>query len=424
MSLAFFPIAALPIPAGLLAHWQVGAAYIVFAISYLAFALGKLPGMKIDRPGMAIIGAVFMVAFGVVRANQALRFIDFGTLVLLFSMMLIVGCLHLAGFFEWITAQIVTRLKPYHLLPTVIFLTGVLSAFFVNDIICLVMVPFALAATRRMGLKPLPYLLAVATASNIGSVATITGNPQNMLIGSFSGLSYRYFLWRLGPVALIGLFLDWLLIRWLFGGEHLPEESADISASTSHIELRSLRKPAIVIALVLAGFLGGVPPAMVAAIGAALMLITRTRNPRLVYDEVDWGLLVFFVGLFVIVGGAENAGLAGDLFAVTGSLNVQNPGVLTAITALLSNIVSNVPAVMVLKSLVPSFHDPRTGWLVLAMASTLAGNLTITGSVANLIVVERAHDEVHIGFWDYSRVGVPVTLLTLAVGWAWLSWVR
>jgi len=167
-----------------------------------------------------------------------------------------------------------------------------------------------------------------------------------------------------------------------------------------------------------------VPPPMIAAIGAALMLITRTRNPRLVYDEVDWGLLVFFVGLFVIVGGAENAGLINHLFAAADRLNLQNAGVFTVVTAALSNIVSNVPAVMVLKSLVPTFHDPQTGWLVLAMASTLAGNLTITGSVANLIVVERAHDEVHIGFWDYSRVGIPVTLLTLAVGWAWLSWVR
>jgi len=129
----------------------------------------------------------------------------------------VVGYLHLAGFFEWITEQIIRRLKPHHLLPTVIFITGVLSAFFVNDIICLVMVPFALMATRRMGLKPLPYLLAVATSANIGSVATITGNPQNMLIGSFSGLTYRYFIWRLGPVALIGLLLDWLIIRQMFG---------------------------------------------------------------------------------------------------------------------------------------------------------------------------------------------------------------
>ena len=186
--------------------------------------------------------------------------------------------------------------------------------------------------------------------------------------------------------------------------------------------LSKLRKPAIVIVLVLGGFLGGVPPAMMAAIGAALMLITRTREPRQVYDEVDWGLLVFFVGLFLIVGGAERAGLNRDLSELAARLKLEDVGILTGITALFSNVVSNVPAVMLLKSVVPSFRNPQSGWMVLAMASTLAGNLTITGSVANLIVVERARDEVHIGFWDYSRVGIPVTLLTLAVGWAWLTW--
>jgi Na+/H+ antiporter NhaD/arsenite permease-like protein len=205
--------------------------------------------------------------------------------------------------------------------------------------------------------------------------------------------------------------------------ERAPSETV-APADAPHIHLSALRKPAIVIVLVLAGFLGGIPPAMVAAIGAALMLITRTREPRLVYDEVDWGLLVFFVGLFLIVGGAERAGLNHDLFDIADRFNLQNVGILTAVTAMLSNIVSNVPAVMLLKSLVPSFHDPRTGWMVLAMASTLAGNLTITGSVANLIVVERARDEVHISFWDYSRVGIPITLLTLAIGWAWLIWVH
>jgi Na+/H+ antiporter NhaD/arsenite permease-like protein len=413
----------LPVHSAPLAEWQIVAACIIFGISYVVFALGKLPGMKIDRPGMAIIGAVLMVAFGIVGADEALRFIDFNTLVLLFSMMLVVGWLHLSGFFNWITAEIVKRLKPRHLLPTIIFITGVLSAFFVNDIICLVMVPFAQITTRQMKLKPLPYLLAVATASNIGSVATITGNPQNMLIGSFSGLDYRYCLLRLGPVALIGLFLDWLLISWIFGREHVTAEPEGIFPEPIKIDLQDLRKPAIVVALVLIGFLSGVPPAMMAAIGAALMLITRTRNPRMVYDEVDWGLLVFFVGLFLIVGGAENAGLTHYLFAIADRFNLQNTAVLTLMTALLSNVVSNVPAVMVLKSLVPSFHDPRSGWLVLAMASTLAGNLTITGSVANLIVVERAKHDVHIGFWDYSRIGIPVTLLTLAVGWAWLTWV-
>lgn len=427
MHLALLFAALIPAPSSPLAHWQIAAGSLVFVLSYLVFALGKFPGLKIDRPGMAIIGAVLMVAFGVASVGEALRSIDFATLVLLFAMMLVVGGLRLAGFFDWITDHIVRRLTPANLLPATVFITGILAAFFVNDIICLVMVPFALTAARRLGLKPLPYLLAVATASNIGSVATITGNPQNMLIGSYSGLSYRTFLAHLGPVALIGLVLDWLIIRWLCGTPEQAQVSRkdkDGSNQGLPIQLRALRKPAIVIVLVLGGFLAGVPPAMAAAIGAALMLITRTREPRLVYDEVDWGLLVFFVGLFLIVGGAERAGLNQDLAAIAARLNLQNAGVLTGITALFSNLVSNVPAVMLLKALIPAFHNPRTGWLVLAMASTLAGNLTITGSVANLIVVERARNEVRIGFWDYSRVGIPVTLLTLAVGWAWLVWVR
>jgi Na+/H+ antiporter NhaD/arsenite permease-like protein len=424
MALALFLPASLPVSSDSLAHWQVAAGYLVFAVSYVVFSLGKFPGMKIDRPGMGIIGAVLMVAFGVISAADALHFVDFGTLVLLFSMMLVVGCLRLAGFFEWITEHIVARLTPRNLLPATIFITGVLSAFFVNDIICLVMVPFALTASRRMGHKPLPFLLAVATASNIGSVATITGNPQNMLIGSYSGIGYLFFLAHLGPVALLGMLLDWLVIHWLCRKDLESAAASTVPAEPPHIHLRALRKPAIVVLLVLIGFLSGVPPAMMAAIGAALMLITRTREPRLVYDEVDWGLLVFFVGLFLIVGGAERAGLNEDLFNIAERFNLQNIGILTGVTVLLSNIVSNVPAVMLLKSLVPSFHDPRTGWLVLAMGSTLAGNLTITGSVANLIVVERAREEVHVSFWDYSRVGIPVSLLTLAAGWVWLSWIR
>jgi len=406
-----------------LAGWQVAAAYAVFAASYVVFALGKLPGMKIDRPGGAIIGAVLMVAFGAVAAHGALLFIDFGTLVLLFSMMVVVGCLHLAGFFDWVASVAVRNLQPRYLLPAIVFLSGCLSAFFVNDIVCLAMVPLTLIATRRMGLKPLPYLLAVATASNIGSVATITGNPQNMLIGSFSGIAYRTFLVRLGPVALIGLVLDWLIIRWIFGPA-TPETPKEIIEDLPRIRWRAMREPLIVVAIVLAGFLAGYPPPMVAAFGAALMLITRTREPRLVYQEVDWGVLVFFIGLFLIVGGAANAGLTQHLFTIAHRLDMQNAGMLTLVTAALSNVVSNVPAVMLLKPLAAGFHNARTGWLVLAMASTLAGNLTITGSVANLIVVERARGEMRIGFWDYSRVGIPVTLATLAIGWAWLSLVR
>jgi Na+/H+ antiporter NhaD/arsenite permease-like protein len=398
--------------------------YSVFIASYVVFALGKFPGMKIDRPGAAIIGAVLMFTTGAVRANNALYFIHFGTIVLLFSMMLVVAYLHLAGFFDWVTDLVVTRLKPHHLLPTVIFLSGLLSAFFVNDIICLVMVPFVLKVTARMGVKPIPYLLAVATASNIGSAATITGNPQNILIGSFSGIGYRDFLWHLGPVALAGLFLDWLVLWWLHFRGRIHDVKTEGVVGALQVDRAALLKAGLVAALVLAGFLAGFPPALVAAVGAAIMLITRTRDPHLVYEEVDWGLLVFFIGLFLIVGGAENAGLTKHLLAFGEHLNLQHLGVFTLVTAVLSNLVSNVPAVMLLKSLVTQFANPHLAWLILAMASTLAGNLTITGSVANIIVVERARKEAAITFFDYFRIGLPVTLLTLLFGWRWLSWIR
>jgi Na+/H+ antiporter NhaD/arsenite permease-like protein len=399
------------------------AAYCIFIASYFVFALGKFPGLKIDRPGAAIVGAVAMVAFRIVPPREVLHFIDFSTIVLLFSMMLIVGNLHLVGFFEWNVEFVLRRLKPAHLLPAVVFACGLLSAFFVNDIVCLVMVPFVLAITRRMKLSALPYLLAVATGSNIGSVATITGNPQNMLIGSFSGIKYRDFMFHLGPVAVAGLFLNWAVLHWIYmrgRARVAPAEAIPLPP----LDLSRLTKPVVVATAVVIGFLIGVPPPMMAALGAAALLITRTTEPRKLYDEVDWGLLVFFVGLFIIVGGAENVGIVARLLTFARHWNLQRLGVFTLVVCLFSNLVSNVPAVMLLKSLVPGFTDPHTAWLALAMASTLAGNLTITGSVANIIVVETAKPDVHIGFGNYFRVGFPITVLTILFGLVWVALVR
>jgi Na+/H+ antiporter NhaD/arsenite permease-like protein len=427
-----------------LSNAQILAGYVIFIASYVVFAFGKFPGMKIDRPGAAIIGAVLMVATRIVTPAAAISAISFSTIVLLGAMMLVVGNLRLAGFFERAGQFAVDRLGQRHFLPAVILTTGILSAFFVNDIVCLVMVPFVLSATRRLRLPPLRYLLAVATASNIGSVATITGNPQNMLIGSYSGISYRDFLLHLGPVAAGGLLLCWLVLHanrgldltsphpaWgrepspVRGEKHNPFAAGGLSTQT-HEEMRVARgllKPALVALGVLAGFLAGLSPALVASVGAAVLLITRSLEPKLVYEEVDWGLLVFFTGLFLIVAGAEQVGFTGKLLGVASAAGLNRTSIFAAATVVLSNIVSNVPAVMLLKSIVPSFADAHTAWLLLAMASTLAGNLTITGSIANIIVVERSKSEVHIGFWDYFRVGLPVTVATLLFGWAWLSWV-
>jgi Na+/H+ antiporter NhaD/arsenite permease-like protein len=413
-----------PVPSIALSDARILAAYVIFLASYLVFALGKFPGLKIDRPGAAIVGAVAMFAFRILEPDDSLKFINFSTIVLLFAMMLIVGNLHLVGFFEWNAEMVLRRLKPAHLLPAVIFTSGFLSAFFVNDIVCLVMVPFVISITRRMRLSPLPYLLAVATASNIGSVATITGNPQNMLIGSFSGISYRDFLFHLGPIALIGLGLDWLILHWMHMRNVAPPAETDEAIPLPTLDLSRLTKPVIVVTVVVIGFFVGVPPAMMAALGAAVLLITRTIEPQKLYREVDWGLLVFFVGLFLIVGGAENAGIVNKMLQLAEHWNLQKLGVFAVVVGCVSNVVSNVPAVMLLKSLIPGFKDTHTAWLALAMASTLAGNLTITGSVANIIVVESAKPDVHIGFWDYFRAGLPVTVATLAVGIGWLLWMK
>jgi Na+/H+ antiporter NhaD/arsenite permease-like protein len=300
--------------------------------------------------------------------------------------------------------------------------TGVLSAFLVNDIVCLVLTPLVVHLARRLGLPPMPYVVSVATASNIGSTATITGNPQNMLIGSLSGIPYLEFLARLGPVAVAGLLVNWAIVHALY--LRGPVDRVEVADALDAPELQQAglrKKPAVVLAIVLIGFLAGVPPAMMAAIGAAALLITRTVEPRTVYDEVDWGLLVFFIGLFIIVGGADRAGLTANLLRPIEAWNLHRLPILVGATAFLSNLVSNVPAVMLLRTVVPSLPDPHTGWLVLAMASTLAGNLTITGSVANIIVVERAAAEgVKVGFADYFRVGLPVTLATLVIGSTWL----
>ncbi len=397
-------------------------AYAIFLASYLVFAIGRFPGTKIDRPAAAVIGAALMFAFRVITPSQGIRSIDYSTIVLLASMMLIVSSLHFAGFFESVAGLVTRFVSPSHLLPGVIFTSGILSAFLVNDVVCLMMAPILLKICQQFSKRPTPYLLALATASNIGSTATITGNPQNILIGSVSGIGYRHFLFALGPVALIGLFIDWLILHWIY-----PDRSLGPNAhkATVHFETEfdhpRLAFPLAVLIGVLIGFFAGASPALVAAIGGAILLVRRSVHPERIYQEIDWPLLVFFIGLFLIIGAAEHAGIAQQMLSIAQHLNLHSHWIFTGVVALLSNLVSNVPAVMLLKGLVPQFQNAAQFWLLLAMASTLAGNLTITGSIANIIVIEKARPEVEISFGEYLRAGVPITISTLVVGVLWLT---
>jgi Na+/H+ antiporter NhaD/arsenite permease-like protein len=400
-------------------------ALAIFATAYLGLGLGRLPGLRVDRTGVAIIGGALMVLTGVVPWNDAVIAVDAHTLVLLFGMMIVAAYLRLSGFFSLVTLWTIRKAKtPRSLLGAIIAISGILSALFVNDVVCLVLAPLVVGMARRLALPPVPYLVALATAANVGSVATLTGNPQNMLVGSFSTLTYRAFLVREGPIAVIGLACVYLVV-WVVYRRELPAAllaSAADDRTAVHYPL--MRKTVIAVGVMLVAFLAGVPIALVAIAGAAYSLFTRRVNPHKVYREVNWPLLVLFVGLFVLTAGVERVGLADDVLGWAGRVGLHRPLVLTVTTAVLSNLVSNVPAVLLFKPLIPSFGEPDRGWLVLAMASTLAGNLTILGSVANLIVVEAAREaRIRIGFFEYCRVGVPLTVLTLFVGWLILVFV-
>jgi Na+/H+ antiporter NhaD/arsenite permease-like protein len=396
---------------------------LIFVLTYAVLAIGNPPGFRIDRTGAALIGAILMVAVGGLPLDDAYRAIDYRTIVLLFGMMIIIASLRLAGFFRGFVRWMTTHIDdPVRLLVAVVFTSGLLSALFVNDTVCLVFAPILVEIARARGLPPLPYLLALATSSNIGSVATITGNPQNMLIGSLSQVSYAGFAAALGPVALVGLAVDAALIWWLFRRQLVAAERRQPERRPRVVHRSLLLKALIVSTLVLAGFLAGFDPAVVAASGAAVLLITRRVNPEKVYRLVDWDLLTLFIGLFVVVRGIEHAGLAERLFAWLQPIGVDRLVGLSLVSAALSNLISNVPAVMVFTSVVPRLPNPTESWLALAMSSTLAGNLTILGSIANLIVVERARAMgVTISFLDYLRVGLPITIATMAFGIWWLA---
>ncbi|HEY1695396.1 MAG TPA: anion transporter [Polyangiaceae bacterium] len=400
-------------------------AALVFVFTYVAFSVGRIPGLRSDRVAAAVIGAVLLVALGVLSVGEAQAAVDGSTLGLLFGMMVLSAALDLSGTFAlvgwWVTRRART---PLGLLVAVSLAAAVLSAFLINDVVCIAFTPLVLRIAETLDRSPRPYLIALATASNVGSVATITGNPQTILIASLSHIPYGRFAMFLAPVSALALAANvgvlWLVCRKELGGPF----SARAASAKPHVYDRWVRKSGLVMLGVLVAFVVGVPPVIAALAGASLMLLTRAVNPKRLYVRVDWTLLALFTGLFVIVAGVEKAGLAERLLPVLGPLRPQSVVGLTVVTAVLSNLASNVPAVMVLKSLVPHLPHEESAWLTLAMASTLAGNLTLPGSLATIIVVERARGKASVSFVDFLKVGLPTGIVSLGVGAAWLSWVR
>lgn len=397
---------------------------VAFALIYIALAAGRVPGLRIDRAGIAVAGGAAMLCLGALSPAEAARAVDFETLALLFGMMVVVAVLNIAGFFRLASEFIATHVSGrFTLLGVTIGVSGLLSAFLVNDVVCVALTSLILKLCRRLGLPPIPYLVGLATASNIGSVATITGNPQNIIIGSLSGIAYLRFAERLAPIALMGLVLNMLVVsfvyrRTLAGPVAQAVASADSSEPVVHRAL--LIKSVVVTLLAIGLFFAGFPTAIVALAAAGVLMLDRVR-PEKIYRAVDWPLLILFAGLFVAVRGFELR-VIHPMGLEHWEMLKQSPVVLVSgLAVVLSNLVSNVPAVLLFKPLIEAIPQKEQAWLALSMSSTLAGNLTLLGSVANLIVVESARREgVPLSFAEYLKVGVPLTILTTTMGIAWL----
>ena len=404
---------------------------IVFFIVYLGMILGGLPFLQLDRTGVALLGAIALISVNALSLEEAATAIHLPTLILLFSFMVVSAQMRLGGFYAWVTRRLAALpLPPPLLLGVVIFVIAGLSAVFSNDIICLAVAPVLIDACRKRRLQRVPYLLALACAANIGSAATLIGNPQNILIGQTLQLSFGgYFAEAVLPV-LAGLLVCWALIVWQTRGRWICPEAA-VTADVVHEpyvkeapldQWQTAKGLAVAAALLVAFLFTSWPREHVALAGAGVLLMSRKLHSRKMLGLVDWELLILFIGLFVVNHALQQtqfmSGVIADLAA--SGIHLDQPGWLFAATFVLSNIVSNVPAVMLL---LPVAQQPIDGPL-LALVSTLSGNLFVVGSIANIIVIDAAaRQNIHISWLRHARIGVPVTLATLTIFAAYL-WLR
>ncbi len=393
---------------------------LVFAATYLLVATRRLAWLPIGRVGGALLGAAVMVGIGALTPAQSFAAIDHDTILLLFAMMLLIAYLERGGLFERIAlgALLLAR-TPVQLLVLVSLLAAGLSAVFVNDAVCLLLTPVVIRVAVRAELPLTPYLLAICTSANLGSAATLVGNPQNMIIGSLSGLGFAEFMLFAGPPALVGVAINTVLL-WLYYRRRLPTgplaPARPTTSPTPPTPLDPLVVP--VTLLVVVGFLAGAHLGYAALAGALVFVVRDREPPEVALARVDWGLLVFFCGLFIVVQALANTGLVDLAWTQAAPPQLDTPARLAGFTGLVaagSNLVSNVPMVLLAGPQVGQFADPTLAWVALGVATTVAGNLTLLGSVANLIVAEQARHHHELGFFEYLRFGLVSTLVILPV---------
>jgi Na+/H+ antiporter NhaD/arsenite permease-like protein len=392
---------------------------VVFAITYVLVATRQLKFARLDRPAGAIVGAVLAVAVGAITPDAAARAVDHTTLVLLFAVMGMGAFLSLDGFFERAGRIVIARAKTRRrLIGTIIWGAGALSAVVTNDAICVLLAPLVVEWIRKDELPRLPMLAALATGANTGSVATLVGNPQNMLCGSLGKLRFAHFMGHMLPVALVALAINHAVVVFLFRHE-LAE---DLPAEPDPPRLFTIRSAITLLVIVgtVVIYTAGGSLSFTALGGFALLLVVHRREPATVWERIDWSVLVFFGALFVAVDALARSGAAEWVFTHFPLVGAQ-PGLAGWLRASLifligSNVVTNVPFILIVRPEMGKLPDPTLGWELLAMASTFAGNLTLLGSVANVIVAEKAEPVGGLRFIEYLKVGIPVALLTTLAG--------
>lgn len=399
-------------------------ALIIFLLTYAGIAIGEIPGLALDRTGIAILGAIAMVAGGVLSTEEAIMAIDFPTILLLYSLMVLSSQFRLGGFYTWVALKISQFTdRPWRFLFLIIFVSGGLSALLTNDIICFAFTPVITISAIRAGLNPVPYLLGLAISANIGSAATIIGNPQNMLIGQIGRLPFGGFiLWCLPP-SLLSLLGSFFILRFFYSSSirqtssSVPLQAEELRPFNRHQTTKGI----IALCALVLLFFTSIPREVSAIVIAGLLLCSRTMRTRSILENIDWHLLTLFGALFIVIQGIEVIRLPDRLlgFLESHDLRLHNLYILTIVSTVLSNLVSNVPATMLLTRFLE--QDSHEQWYVLALSSTYAGNLIVIGSIANLIVIEGAATYgVRITFQEHARTGTIVTLLSLLVTCLWI----
>jgi Na+/H+ antiporter NhaD/arsenite permease-like protein len=404
------------------------AIVIVFAATYVGIASRRMRLLPVGRPAIAMLGALGMVLIGALTPEETYAAIDHATILLLFGMMLLAAYLKDVGLIDRLGGLVARRCgTAISLLVVVSLLSGVLSAVLLNDSVCLFLTPLVLALCKRFGLPFGPFLIAIATSANIGSAATLVGNPQNMVIGSVSRMPFLEFAAAAGPLAAVGLAINTALLllyyRRPLAGRVLDAAPAVGDAARSHGAMPWVALA--VLAGVVAGFLAGFHLGYTTLAGVAVLMIAAREDPRKVFARVDWTLLVFFCGLFVVVAGFEKTGLVARAWAASAPClrpdGIAGYGALTGFLVGGSNLVSNVPMTLIAAPFVPELGMGGAGYVLLAFVTTVAGNLTLLGSVANIIVAEMARGEYELGYVEYLKFGAVSTALVLAAGVAMLA---